>query len=108
MVATSFILFRNDFKPLHPRQVQALWKFLKHLIKKFTPVVPPADITDRWAGSPADLARDDHSDRFWTLSDFWNEYCTVNNFSAFFNRLRHRKLMEGDESWRNVRLPYDV
>ncbi|KAL0633131.1 hypothetical protein Q9L58_007970 [Maublancomyces gigas] len=109
MVASSILLFRRDLKPLHPKHVQALWKFLKHLKKKFTSVDHTGKTTGDPQGNnlPRALTWDDQSDRIWTLAEFWKEYCTMNNFSAFFDRLRYQKLMEGDESWRAVKSPYD-
>lgn len=110
MVMSSIILFRADLKPLHPKQIQALWKFLRYLKKKFTTTVGYATQTaeDLRDGQPPDaLTRDDQSDRIWTLAEFWKEYCTMNNFSAFFDRLRYQKLIGEDESWRSVKSPYD-
>lgn len=107
MLAYPLIVFRNDFKPLHPKQVQALWKFLLHLMRKFSPNSPSTISRSRWDGLPADLVSGDHHERLWALNEFWYDYCTVNNFSAFFDRLRHQKLEGGDESWRAVKSPYD-
>lgn len=109
MVASSVLIFRGDSRPLHPKQVQALWKFLRYLKKKFT----TADYAARTAQSvrddrsPSSLMWDDQSGRVWTLAEFWKEYCTMNNFSAFFDRLRYQKLLEKDESWRTVDSPYN-
>lgn len=109
MVASSILLFRGDLKPLHPKHVQALWKFLKYLRKKFTSMGHADNTTEGLQGNqqPRALTWDDQSDRIWALAEFWKEYCTMNNFSAFFDRLRYQKLMEEDESWRAVKSPYD-
>lgn len=108
MVASSIVLFREDSKPLHPKQVQALWKFLWHLQKKFTSTnyAAMSQAGGLWGVLPKNLVGDDHSDWVWTLEEFWGVYCTMNNFSAFFDQLRYQKLIEGDESWRSVPSPY--
>lgn len=109
MVTPSIILFRRDLKPLHPKQVQALWKFLGYLKKKFNTVDYVTQTAEGLQNDrpPYPLTRDDQSARIWTLAEFWKEYCTMDNFSAFFDRLRYQKLIEEDESWRTVKSPYD-
>lgn len=46
--------------------------------------------------------------RDWYYEEFEKAYFKLDNFNAFFYITKHRRLVNGDESWRGIMSPYDV
>ncbi|KAH8153656.1 uncharacterized protein LAJ45_02469 [Morchella importuna] len=113
------VIFRNDYRPLQPKQVQVLWKYLRNF--KFRP--DPTDSNglmlydrpllseNRHHRLPPRRGRNRVTDNIhgetWYYEDFMRSYFTINNFHAFFHVTRRRRLSGGDESWRDIHSPYD-
>lgn len=38
----------------------------------------------------------------------WEDYCTINNFNAFFELYRRGRLLQGDSDWRDIKSPCGV
>lgn len=115
------IFFREDLKPLHPKQVEALWGFCDRLCLVGTPpllleyILPGRLASLRWEvkvkeGYP--FKSQSPEVKFEKLvnliSGIWLDNCTVDNFNAFFELLRRNRLLDGDESWREVSSVYDI
>lgn len=109
------VFFRDDLKPLHPKQVEALWSFCDQLCLVIT---PPLLLEYMLPGKLASLRRElkmnsKHPFRHQSpdfmfermvglVHGMWEDHCTVDNFDAFFKLYRHNRLLGGDESWREV------
>lgn len=116
-----FVVFRNDYKPLHPKQVQALWKYLRYFVFRTDHAggngsgpryfrVPITDSTlyrTNLSNGRIGITDTIHS-RDWYYEEFEKAYFKLDNFNAFFYITKHRRLVNGDESWRGIMSPYDV
>lgn len=106
--ATAYMVFyRDDFKPLCPKQARVLWDFCDRLVFKIYRAVEHRYL---WVTS-----EDGDTDFGWRFEEvvrcgarIWKEQCTVDGFSAFFERYRRDRLLEGREAWRWVESPYDT
>lgn len=117
----SMVLFRDDLKPLHPKQVEALWSFCDRLCVVIT---PPLLLEYILPGRLATLRRGvrlrakhpylcqsrelQFENLVSLIQGIWEDHCTVDNFHAFFELYRHHRLLGGDESWREVSSLHDV
>lgn len=120
--ATHIVFFREDFKPLDPKQAEVLWRFCDRIFLVIS--VPhienilPAEISRMilWVRAFQYLHRSIRGTmrRPWfehlvnLMRDIWASYCTVDNFNAFFELYRYGRLLKGDSCWRDVKSPCDV
>lgn len=111
--ARSMVFFRDDLKPLHPKQLEALWCFCDRLYLVVTPpLLLEYTLPDRLASLRWELKTkypfvgQSPEHKFEKLvgliQAIWEDHCTVDNYSAFFEVHRRIKLLRGDESWREV------
>lgn len=109
------VFFRDDLKPLHPKQVEALCNFCDSLCLVITPpllleyMLPGRLASLRWEFKMTvkrpfmRRSPDFQFERMVGLiHGIWEDDCTVDNFDAFFKLYRHNRLLDGDESWREV------
>lgn len=117
--ARHTVFFRDDFKPLYPKHAEALWRFCDRL---FLVITAPQleDFLPRelkrvafWLkafryqypeaiGLTAGLS-DEFEQLVGLIKRIWEDYCSINNFNAFFELYRREKLLRGDPSWRDIR-----
>lgn len=116
-----FIVFRNDYKPLHPKQVQALWKYLRYFVFRDDhaggngpgpryfrfPIMDNTLYRTSLSNGRVGITDTIHL-RDWYYEEFEQAYFKLDNFNSFFYITKHRKLVDGDESWRGIMSPYDV
>lgn len=109
------VFFRNDLKPLHPKQMEALWSFCDRLCLVITPpllleyMLPGKLASLRWEFKMKvkhPFTRYSSEFQFekmvGLIQGIWEDHCTVDNFAAFFELYRHGRLLDGDESWREI------
>lgn len=110
--ARHVVFFRDDFKPLYPKHAEALWRFCDRLFLVITtPRVEdflPLELRRMvfWLTAfryqyPEAIGLDaDSSDEFEQLvglmKRIWEDYCSIDNFNAFFELYRRGKLLKGD------------
>lgn len=117
----SMVFFRNDLKPLHPKQMEALWSFCDRLCLVITPpllleyMLPGRLASLRWEFKTKvkhPFMRYSSEFQFekmvGLIQGIWEDHCTVDNFAAFFELYRRGRLLDGDESWREIGSLQDV
>lgn len=122
--AGHIVLFRDDLKPLYPKQLEVLWRFCDRLFMVLTaPCVGeslPWEFRCVFFWLQAIRHRDPEAIGLTTDSDhefkklmemvkqIWEDYCTIDNFNAFFELYRRGRLLHGDPDWRDSKSPCDV
>lgn len=119
--ARHVVFFRDDFETLYPKQVEALWRFCDRLFLIITAPLPevllPRDIRCMFFWLRVWKHRDPKAIGSTTSFEFgqlaalmkriWEDYCTIDNFNAFFELYRRGRLLEGDHFWRDIKCPCD-
>lgn len=118
--SSSMVFFRDDHKPLDPKQMEVLWRFCDHLFLVITtPIVlqdtPSGELLGFWAllflmskREPGGDPKPEFKILVSLVKGVWRKFCTVNDFNAFFELWKYWKLLNGDESWREIRSMHDV
>jgi len=82
----TLLVVREDRKQITPHQVEALVHFCRHEV------------------FPAMKEAEDEHER----NEFIKTWLCQANFEEFLNTFKKQKVAQGDESWRDVFLPYDI
>lgn len=117
--ARHIVFFRDDLRPLCPKQMEALWRFCdRFLLIAASPFISNIESMEficmifwmkiwQYAEIRGTLARPEVGDLLGLIRINWEKYCTVNDFNAFFELYKRERLLKGDSSWRNVKSPCD-